>query len=369
MSAPLDEIALHYLYRESTSASSVSSDTQPLPGEDSKPRQASKQDIIAAQRPVARPNQRTIVSAQTNSLRGVDVVLPGNAVIRSSRYEVEDRMRYSYVLPNGETYDISDLIGEEWSESNVQKDDPLEDILTQKKDRIGDKLDRILGKIKNEKGNPQTSITQSNSTSMAESNINSIRATSTLEYSVDDRANEEAMNSRASTPVFIGRSPTPTSGGTLRAMSPLVKGQSPNPDSKNRSRTSTPTMQPSKISPGASRRQPSIALVMSDLAGDSTLPAALTPRGSPRGTVIPKPQRRRPINIPEDDFGISHMNAIIEYAGSTPKTVLPPVHPVDELLYGRKFDIGSLHPDIRDIYSDSFKKLDDMDKASSSKLW
>jgi hypothetical protein len=73
--------------------------------------------------------------------------------------------------------------------------------------------------------------------------------------------------------------------------------------------------------------------------------------------------RKVPI-LPKEDFGISHMMAIIEYKGTLPKTPLPRLHPVDELLYGRKFDLESLHTDVRGIYAESFKRLEDMDKVS-----
>jgi len=329
------------------------------PADDGKPRQPSKQEIIAAQRAATRANQRAILSAQTNSLRGVDVLLPGNAMIRSSRYEVDDRMRYSYVPPDGEAYDISDIIEQEWSESNVQKNDLLEGVLVRNKDGIGDRLDRVLSKIKSGQSNSQASVSQSNSTSTMGSNVDSTRTASLSEYSLDDPPSDEGPNSRASTPGFIGRSPTPTNAGIQRAISPSLKAQSPNPDSQIRSRTATPT----KLGSGAtSRRQPSIASVMSDLAGYSTSRVP-TPKGSPSENPTPRPQRKRPI-IPQDDFGISHMMAIIEYAGSTPKIIPPPMNPVDEHLYGRKFHVGSLHPEIQSIYADSFKKLDDVDQVS-----
>ena len=84
--------------RESTS--SYNSDAHSFIDE-SKLKQ-SRQEIIAAQRAAARATQRAIVSAQTNSVRGMDVLLPGNAMLCSSHYDVGDRMRYSYVEPDGE---------------------------------------------------------------------------------------------------------------------------------------------------------------------------------------------------------------------------------------------------------------------------
>src|ERR1700761_633845 len=88
LSAPLDEIALQKLHRESVSSSSITSEDN-----DTK-RHISKQELIAAQRAATRANQRAILSAQANEQRGVDVFLPNNAVLRSSRYDTDERIRY-----------------------------------------------------------------------------------------------------------------------------------------------------------------------------------------------------------------------------------------------------------------------------------
>ncbi|KAG6805382.1 hypothetical protein H0H87_004448, partial [Tephrocybe sp. NHM501043] len=79
----------------------------------------------------------------------MDVLLPGNAMLRSSRYDVNDRMRYSYVEPDGETYDISDIVEEELRENSfaTNRSDLLESVLG-RKDLVGEKLNRVLSKIK-----------------------------------------------------------------------------------------------------------------------------------------------------------------------------------------------------------------------------
>ena len=133
-SAPLDEIALQK-HRESISSSSILSDSTVSAGGDESKKQMSKQEIIAAQRAATRANQRAILSAQQNSARGLDVLLPGNAMLRSSRYEVDDRMRYSYVEPDGETYDISDIVEAEWR-GDTASGDLLHGVLTRGKDGL-----------------------------------------------------------------------------------------------------------------------------------------------------------------------------------------------------------------------------------------
>jgi hypothetical protein len=79
--------------------------------------------------------------------------------------------------------------------------------------------------------------------------------------------------------------------------------------------------------------------------------------------------------MPKDDFGIENMMAVIEcraalmtQQGQTAsqiyiKTPLPPLDPVDEILFGRTIDLESLHPRVRDIYAGGFKQLEEMDKA------
>ncbi|KIK60893.1 hypothetical protein GYMLUDRAFT_261242 [Collybiopsis luxurians FD-317 M1] len=57
------------------------------------------------------------VIMQTNSARGVDVLLPGNVRLRSSKYDADYHMHYSYVSPEGEVYDISHIV-KEWREVN-----------------------------------------------------------------------------------------------------------------------------------------------------------------------------------------------------------------------------------------------------------
>jgi len=87
-----------------------------------------------------------------------------------------------------------------------------------------------------------------------------------------------------------------------------------------------------------------------------------SPDGSPRSVITPKPERKRPY-LPKDDFGLSHMMAIIQVTGSEPKPPVPPMDSVEEMLFGRTLDLEALHPQMRDIFSDSFKQIEEMDKA------
>ncbi|KAF8834838.1 hypothetical protein BDN67DRAFT_959602 [Paxillus ammoniavirescens] len=368
MSAPLDEIALQHL-RDSISSSSLSSDQTTSPSDEAthKPRQLSRQEIIAAQRAASREKQRAILSAQTNSVRGVDVLLPGNAMIRSSRYDSGDKVRYSYVQ-DGESIDVSDIIEQELYETNgAPKNDLLEDIFGKNKDKDGmnEKLDRVLSKIKDERLHVQYAIAKS--TSDQSDGLDSAGSTSSSsQYSVDD------LTTRGD-----GRTPTPLAGsnyagtGARRTASPLSElgSRTPTPTAGDvrhatRARSTTP---PSKSAPSSSHsyRQPSIASVMSDISTYATPTAQLV---SPieQQPLSNSPVSRAPVKrpyIPKDDFGVSQMMAIIEIAGTVIRAQEPPLHPVEEMLFGRSVEVQKLHPDIREIYSGAFQQLDEMDKT------
>lgn len=105
------------------------------PSPDSTPRAStaslnpkSPQEIIAAQRAASRATQEALISAQENQSRGVDVVLRDKGTIRSSRLlepNGVDHMRYSYIDDDGETYDISELLEEEWGQEAAESPEPL----------------------------------------------------------------------------------------------------------------------------------------------------------------------------------------------------------------------------------------------------
>lgn len=363
-SAPLDEIALQKFHRESLSGSSIMSDSTAGAGDEPK-RQLSKQEIIAAQRAASRATQRATLSAHSNSARGLDVILPGNAMIRSSRYEVDDRMRYSYVEPDGETFDISDIVEAEWrGETSADRErdaaggDLLHGAFIRDKDGLGAKLDRVLSKIKHEKSAGRSLQSAAGS---ALDPMDMARTTSPSVYSTA----EGTMGSRSTTPnahVMNGRSPTPTTG--QRATSPLsrlssYRTASPG-DTEPRSRSSTATPSGAKAARPPHDRQLSLASVVSD----SSAYRSASPGTPNANRGVPTPVRKR-VMVPKDDFGVAQMLAVIEARGRIrKKPSLPPLDPVDDLLFGREIDMNSLHPKIKEIYSDTFKQLEEMDHVS-----
>ncbi|KAF8638114.1 hypothetical protein AX17_002434 [Amanita inopinata Kibby_2008] len=466
MSAPLDEIALQHLHqhRDST-VSSAGSETVGDEGMASKSKvQPSRQEIIAAQRAAMRANQRAILSAQTNSLRGMDVLLPNNAVLRSSRYDSSDTLRYSYVEPDGESYDISDIVAEEWREHGRQ--DVLAGVVGRNRSAIdSDKLDRVLSKIKNGKlrgrerekraaaraaaghgGGGGGSIdvrsvlsVESAAFSLAGrslSAVDSLRSVSPSEYSFMDDGTE--IGSRSVTPGSAGlqnRMPNPhdhrRAGSAASAVSDKTfgaggrpgtitpTGHNPNNYSVNTSGTVTPT---GKMTPTSSftRHNPTITSVISESPTGKSTPPPNPGTGSWSASTVSKQNAqhrsqlsssrsgqyqnlhhqsrsrsqsqspfqgmgRRPL-VPKDDFGVENMMAVIECKAAIMmlqeldrmeqkqpqsekqpqrhylRAPLPPLDPVDEILFGRPVDIESLHPLVRDVYAGAFRQLGEMDK-------
>jgi len=341
LSAPLDEIALQKFHRESIS-SSASEAT--IPAEDSKRQllQPSQKEIIAAQRAATRATQRAILSTQSNASHGVDVLLAGNAMIRSARYEVDERTRYSYIDPDGETYDVSDIIEEELS--NDLQHTGGTDLLQSVKEVPSDKLDRVLNKIKDGKGNGKLPSSQ------AGGSLRSKRSSSPSLYSYAERDSiiqDSIQTSRTNTPLASAMNPK-------NPMSSIAAGRTASPLARlvaNNSKYST-----------IHERQNSIASMLSDLQSGYRSPTPGTPPypSTRAASVLRKP---KPF-IPKDDFGLSNMLAVIELGGSVRTPTPPPSDFVEEFFFGKKLDVGALHPAVQEIYADSFKQLETMDAVS-----
>ncbi|KAJ7052482.1 hypothetical protein C8F01DRAFT_1221841 [Mycena amicta] len=330
VSVGLDEIALQKLHRDSASSTTSDVADSMQPRSPAASAGLSRQEIIAAQREAIRATQRATLSASANSVRGMDVLLPGNAMIRSARYDAGDKMRYSYVQPDGESYDISDIVQEEWQDSDDNKD-VLEGVLGRNKDRIGEKLDRVLTKIHNSgpRQQPNTMISAAPASLRPESPDS--------QYSVEDGP--------ARSPGLASRTPIPPlrNARATNGQSPALGG---------RPGTSTPIAAKPSASPGvpglAARRQPSVTSVVSDI---SVLRRTPTPKA---------PQKQ--LLLPEDDFGVSRMMAVIQLRASAPRKAPLPIDPVDEMLFGRPLEVSSLHPKVREIYTGAFKYMDETDK-------
>nr|GAT60953.1 predicted protein [Mycena chlorophos] len=154
-------------------------------------------------------------------------------------------------------------------------------------------------------------------------------------------------------------SPRPSS----RPLTPNSVGSTPLSDENFlRAATGTPTSgKPFSLASVFSRRQPSASSVFSDtVSGYVTAPSAPE---SPSRTPTPKASSQKKVFLPNDDFGMSHMMAIIELraAQARPRPVVVPIHAVDAMLFGRKPEMNSLHPRMREIYAEGFKLLEQTD--------
>lgn len=361
LSAPLDDVALHHAHqRESVlSENSAGSDYTESPvSPRAKQPQLSQRELIAAQRAASRANQSALLNARPNEEQGVDLVLPDKGVIRSARSGVDERMLYSYVQPDGETYDISDIIEEElWdvgqdrrsggsragrpsmddedevspisaarsgSRTGSTRGDLLEDVLVKPRDVVEQRIDQVLAKIKDGR-----------------------RASSLASYATD-------TSKQPSKPSEDRRSPTPRSGSATGRHQGEASG----------SRSDTPVY-PGRSSPqqltrsgGTHSQQPSIASMMSDYTPDNStgMKSSTTERTTP-GTA------NRPPIILKDDFGLSNMMAVIEANANAKKPPPPPpMSEVEELLFGSNLQLEDLHPAARDLFAPMFERMENVNK-------
>ena len=71
------------------------------------------------------------------------------------------------------------------------------------------------------------------------------------------------------------------------------------------------------------------------------------------------------LRIPKGEFGLTEMLAVIETrAMARIPPPPPPLDEIDQLLFGPKLDIESVHPHLRDIYAPTIKKMAELDSVS-----
>lgn len=368
LSAPLDELALSHLHRDSASSdgSAVAEERKPH----AQARQPSRQEIIAAQRAASRANQRALLSTQANAQRGVDVVLPDRAVLRSQRPggAEDDRVRYSYVQPDGETVDVSDIVEAELRASNASDSggSSLGDLLSGAVNggQGNALISRVIDKI-NSKGG---AVSQSSSSGTVQSALSSVGSA----YSEDEQT--ENAESRTTTP-------TPTAPSFPEQQRIAARAASP-PQNTGRSRSVTPTASgmssasTSSSSVSHHAYQPSIESMMSMSMSEisdyrtaaSGTPLAMASSRSALQTpssLIPEPElsESKTFKIPKDEFGVGDMLAVIQTKAALARPVAPPrpqLDEVDRLFFGAKVDLETVHPQIREVYAGTLKKMDEI---------
>ncbi len=370
--------------------------------------QHSPQEIIAAQRAASRANQKALISAQSNTAQGVDVVLPDRGTLRSSRLMEANGevVRYSYIDGDGETYDISELLEEEWGKDgskgspNVPQapallrqttdasayvtapstpeptaerpEPPLEpmppggsqDILrgvvqraAGQPDRLEEKIQRVINKVKT-----GGSVRSSGS-------ADEMTASHHSPQSQPGRSTPQPSGNRVLSPLLEYR----TTESTPRAS-----------DSRSTSRQADYQVTAASVNRIISRhrQQPSIASIMSDLSvplgpeDDTTSSTPLTASSSTHptppfsGAVFTRhvssasPTPRTPV-LYKDDFGIKTLMAIIEARAREYRKAPPAKIECDEvqrIFYGEKLDMETVHPDIRACFAPIQARLDAMDR-------
>jgi hypothetical protein len=368
-SAPLDDVALQHLRRDIA----ASEDRQDAPGQQpSHARQMSKQELIAAQRAASRANQKAILSAQANSVRGVDVLLPGNALLRSQRSGADDRMRYSYVDGAGEMYDISDIVEEEWAREFFataragpgERKDLLEGVVGKaqgaSQEALGEKLDRVLSKIR-----PETRMEPPPSAT------GSTHSVSSTYSSMDEEAIRKPPQSafaaaQAAAAAERVRSPVQTAS---RAMSPaLASARSPTPTQVQAQQR---VISPAPTGPAVGSRSTTPVTRVHGRTQSTTSHASApgpspTKSNGPTSRAASSARSRPPVPfIGPDDFGVSHMLALLQVPVLLAKPAPPePLDAAEKMLFGRSMDeVKDLHPDVREIYKGTFENLKEMDKV------
>ncbi|RSH93410.1 hypothetical protein EHS25_007766 [Saitozyma podzolica] len=347
----------------------------------------SPQEIIAAQRAATRASQRALISA--NSSQGVDVVVPDRGTLRSSRElhpTAGEVVRYSYIDGDGETYDISELLEEEWGRDGqrsspsitqpptlqrtttdsssyvtapstpAESPDILRGVLDraagQPEGKLEEKLERVIDKVK----------------SRSPEDVQSGRQTPVSEH----RADEEHLMDE--------ETPRPAS----RTLSTVLEGRAPDGrDSRQADYHETAATVRRIIS--RHRQQPSIASIMSDLSGPlghehehdddgASTPLTATSSSHPtppfsgavylRSVSAASPTPRAPVQY-QDDFGMKALMAIVEARAKEykkpPQSPRVAADPVQKMFWGERADEPGLHPEIKACFAPVQARLDALD--------
>ncbi|KAK4685392.1 hypothetical protein P7C73_g4761, partial [Tremellales sp. Uapishka_1] len=352
----------------------------------------SPQEIIAAQRAASRAHQKSLISAHNNTSQGVDLVLPDKGTLRSSRLlepDGEETVRYSFIDgENGETYDISELLEEEWGHDSPKPQlaapqfkrtgtgnssyhtapstpEPASEDIPPPLDAAGGGGKDILKGVlqKNDGRNLEEKIQRV---------INKVRSGSLVKAAVDESA--------PTAPTISGRQ-TPQNGSAPRTLSPLPEG-----------RPMDPSGPAALVHTAASvnrivsrhRQQPSIASIMSDLSATapehpdrdgSITPMTATTSSHPTpqfsGAVFTRAVGSRsptPVNPVryKDDFGMKEMLASIEARARelrpTGKKKVDEADEVERRWWGERVDLEGVQPEIRGCFEGIRGKLESFER-------
>ena len=362
----------------------------------------SPQEIIAAQRAASRANQRALISAHANEARGLDVVVPDKGTFRSSR-QLEagnEVVRYSYIDDGGETYDISDLLEEEWgrdgnraspmpgpnSPPGPETTSRAQISTTEIRPSFGSTVetgrgDVLQAAVQRSRGQPEDNLEEQLTRVIQKVKSNAQRTSYNSELSSPTSTIDEVGRSTPTGPIApieeIGRTTPKPSHPTYLAPQILTNHVD---DSRDPSRVNDYVTTAASVNQIVSRhrQQPSIASVISDLSAPnhfdgendrSSTPSSsnATPPGS-AGAIYLRPVSRAsttprvPVKY-TDDFGMKTLMGLIAARAYTPPPKpRPEVDEVTRILQGERLDVEDLHPDMRDLYVPLQERLDVLDR-------
>lgn len=362
----------------------------------------SPQEIIAAQRAASRASQKALISAHENSKQGVDVIVPDRGTFRSSRLlePQGEVVRYSYIDGSGETYDISEILEEEFDE----------------KARSSPNIPAAPSLLRTHTDSSTYITAPSTPEPEAEKKLERPRSQDLLQGILhrvgdsDDRLEEK-----------LHRVINKVKSGNVRAMAAEDPAATPTGRTTPQGRlASVPEGRAADLTPRASsrqnftqtavtvnrivsrhRQQPSIASIMSDLSaspapesirdrqasqeydthdedlhtgtGASTpLTATSSTHPTPpfhsinlftRSVSSASPTPRRPV-VYTDDFGIKTLMAIIDVRSrvAKPKNITVECDEVEKRYYGEKIEWDGVQQDVKGIFGGLMGRLEKFDR-------
>ena len=343
--------------------------------------QLSPQEIIAAQRAATRANQKALISAHVNTDQGVDVVLPDRGTVRSSRLLVPDGevVRYSYIDDDGETYDISEILEEEWEDA--KPNDAVSPLLAAP----------VLMRVPTDSSNYVTAPSTPEPTE--DKRLGEKRGSRDILQGVlhqpDGQMEEKlhrVINKVKSAKAEEPGQTTPTRPADRGDMTPRASAREPS----HHAAVQQTAVNVNRII-SRHRQQPSIASIMSDLSASpapesfrepsdndertrSSTPLTATSSSHPtppfssvnlftRTISSASPSPRNPVTY-TDDFGIKTLMAMVDIRSrdTKPKRRATECDEVERRLYGEKVDWEGVHGDVKGIFGSVSGRLDKFDR-------
>ncbi|KAH8088280.1 hypothetical protein HD553DRAFT_268648, partial [Filobasidium floriforme] len=389
---PMDEVALKQ--RRVSDAAAPEAPTE---------RAKTPQEIIAEQRAATKARQTAILSTHPNADQGIDVVVADRGVVRSSRSSMmgQDEVRYSYISEEGETFDISQYVHDEWVDVEVDNDAKVEELrandllhtIVKKSERgagqgyIVEKIDQVISKVNHDRDQPQRntptpqlpSIGQSLA-SVSEDRVRDQRSLSPSSDLYGPAIRESTMSPQlepipSSIRQAVDEAPS-RSASRQANNSPLLEGGL-------KSAGFASKLSHQIRAAGGSRHQraqPSIASILSDVStsaprrdvapptSGSSIAARYARSAAPLSQTWAKP--KTPVRN-KDDFGFSSLVGVIQARADRarpPRPEKPELSAIDKRWFGPSLtprQINQLPPSLRRDYLQTSKKIEDLETETA----